>query len=36
MKLLQAADWWSVGVIAYELVTGVNPFAVNDSQEVIK
>jgi serine/threonine protein kinase len=36
--LLQAVDWWSVGVLTYELLTGASPFTVegatNSQQEI--
>jgi serine/threonine protein kinase len=27
--MLQAVDWWSVGVLMFELLTGLSPFALN-------
>lgn len=37
-KMLQAVDWWSVGVLTYELLTGASPFTVegatNSQQEI--
>jgi serine/threonine protein kinase len=29
--LLQAVDWWSVGIIAFELLTGFTPFEEGDN-----
>lgn len=38
MIFLQAVDWWSVGVLTYELLTGASPFTVegekNNQQEI--
>ena len=28
----QAVDWWSLGVLFYELVTGASPFTVEGSK----
>jgi serine/threonine protein kinase len=37
-ELFQAVDWWSVGVLTYELLTGASPFTVegatNSQQEI--
>jgi serine/threonine protein kinase len=30
---LQTADWWSIGIIAYQLVTGELPFADREDLE---
>lgn len=34
----QAVDWWGVGVLTYELLTGASPFTVegekNNQQEI--
>ena len=29
-----AADWWSVGVIMYEMITGFNPFSAKDRRKI--
>ena len=32
----QSVDWWSLGVLIYELMTGVTPFPGNNTNEVHK
>lgn len=37
-KIVKAVDWWGVGVLTYELLTGASPFTVegekNNQQEI--
>lgn len=39
-SLFQCVDWWSVGVLTYELLTGASPFTVegekNSQSEITK
>eukprot|EP00927_Polykrikos_kofoidii_P059651 TRINITY_DN54793_c0_g1_i1.p1 TRINITY_DN54793_c0_g1~~TRINITY_DN54793_c0_g1_i1.p1 ORF type:complete len:891 (+),score=174.76 TRINITY_DN54793_c0_g1_i1:362-2674(+) len=31
-----AVDWWTVGILAYELMTSETPFCANDTMEIFK